>query len=160
MASPAFAPYISFPGTADEAFRFYADVFGGELQISHYGAFPTEGFPFQPPQDAVAHAELHGGRITLTGGDAVGPDQPEVASDVYSFLIGLETTAEANTLIDALVSGGGRVAMPFALAPWGDHYGQVTDRFGVLWAFVVPGEHGPGASGADGAGTESGAESA
>lgn len=24
-------------------------------------------------------------------------------------------------------------AMPFEQAPWGDRYGQVKDRFGVLW---------------------------
>ncbi len=31
--------------------------------------------------------------------------------------------------------------MPFALAPWGDHYGQVKDCFGVMFAFVVMGTH-------------------
>jgi len=25
--------------------------------------------------------------------------------------------------------------MPFEKAPWGDWYGQVFDRFGVMWAF-------------------------
>lgn len=26
--------------------------------------------------------------------------------------------------------------IPFELAPWGSYYGQVFDRFGVMWAFV------------------------
>lgn len=29
--------------------------------------------------------------------------------------------------------------MPFEKAPWGGHYGQVKDKFGVLWAFSVEG---------------------
>lgn len=29
--------------------------------------------------------------------------------------------------------------MPFELAPWGDHYGEVRDRFGVKFALVVAG---------------------
>lgn len=153
MAAPTFAPYISFPGNAEDAFRYYAEVFGGELQVMYYGDFSTEGFPFEPPEGAVAHAELHGGRITLTGGDAVGPELPDLHSDVYSFLLALEDVAEARALIDTLVDGGGQEAMPFDLAPWGDHYGQVTDRFGVLWAVMVPGDHGPSAQGGDAAET-------
>jgi PhnB protein len=27
--------------------------------------------------------------------------------------------------------------MPFEKAPWGDYYGQLTDRFGVSWMFDV-----------------------
>ena len=27
--------------------------------------------------------------------------------------------------------------MPFDKAPWGDFYGQVTDRYGITWMFDV-----------------------
>ena len=45
------------------------------------------------------------------------------------------SAAEAEELIGRFTAAGGEVSMPFEKAPWGDHYGQVTDRFGVLWAF-------------------------
>ena len=32
--------YISFPGTAKEAFEYYHSIFGGELEILTYGQFP------------------------------------------------------------------------------------------------------------------------
>ncbi len=142
---PSSSPYISFPGTAAEAFAYYADVFGGELSLFRYGDMPPmEGMAMVPPDDAVAHAELTGGLLTLAGGDALSPDGfeslPELSSDVYSFLLSLETVEAAQALIDALASSGGTVSMPFAKAPWGDHYGQVTDRYGVLFAVVVPGD--------------------
>ncbi len=103
--------------------------------------------PFAPPApESVAHAQLHGGLVTLAGGDAVSPpggeEMPPLESEVYSFLIGLDTVDEARALIGTMTSSGASLAMPFELAPWGgDHYGQVKDRFGVLWALVVPGEH-------------------
>lgn len=143
MSTPQFSPYISFPGNAGEAFAYYRDVFGGELEITTYDEFPTDGFPFTPPPNTVAHAQLSGGLVTLAGGDGIaGLEQelPPLESDVYSFLIGIETTDEAHALIARLTASGSEIAMPFELAPWGDHYGQVKDRFGVLWALVVPGE--------------------
>ena len=39
---------LNFPGTTEEAFRFYGEVFGGELgEISRMGEVPTA--PGQPP---------------------------------------------------------------------------------------------------------------
>lgn len=143
MSAPQFSPYISFPGNAAEAFPYYRDLFGGELDLMSYDDFPDlSGFPFTPPPGAIAHAQLHGGLVDLAGGDGIaGPDQPlpPLESDVYSFLIGLKTVAAAEELIEAMTSSGSALTMPFELAPWGDHYGQVTDRFGVMWALVVPG---------------------
>ena len=143
MTAPQFSPYISFPGNAGVAFPYYRELFGGELDIMSYDDFPDlSGFPFTPPPGSVAHAQLHGGLVTLAGGDGIAsPDQPlpVVASEVYSFLIGLETVAAAQELLGRMTSSGAEISMPFELAPWGDHYGQVTDRFGVRWAVVVAG---------------------
>lgn len=38
------------------------------------------------------------------------------------------------------VEAGGTVQMPFEPAPWGGHYGQVFDKFGIMWSFDVPDE--------------------
>ena len=144
MAAPQFSAYISFPGNAKEAFEHYQEMFGGELDIMSYDQFgDLSGFPFAPPPGTIAHAQLHGGLVTLAGGDGMAPEGqelPPLGSEVYSFLIGLDTVDEAHALIEKVTSNGGKLAMPFELAPWGDHYGQVTDRFGVMWALVVGGE--------------------
>ena len=135
-----FAPYISFPGNAAEAFPYYHDVFGGQLDLMTYDSFPDmEGFPFTPPPGAVAHARLDAPGFTLTGGDAMGEDLPQPRNDVYSFLLGFDTEDEARAFLDKVTSTGGEMAMPFEVAPWGDRYGQVHDRFGIRWDVVVPG---------------------
>ena len=144
MSDPQFSPYISFPGNAAEAFEYYQQIFGGELNVMTYDDFgDTSGFPFQPPPGAVAHAQLHGGLVTLAGGDGMAAPNQDLSglqSEVYSFLIGLDTQEAAHELIEAVTSSDGHVGMPFELAPWGDHYGQVIDKFGVMWALVVAGQ--------------------
>ncbi|MCS5479700.1 VOC family protein [Corynebacterium sp. YIM 101645] len=130
-----FSPNISFPGNATEALRFYHEVFGGELDIMTYDDMPDMELPFEPPAGAVAHATLSSGTVYLAGGDAMGPDAPDLTSDVYSFLLQFDKVAEARDYIVRLTAGGGKVTMAFEKAPWGDYYGQVTDQFGVVWMF-------------------------
>ena len=138
-----FSPYISFPGNAADAFPYYRDLFGGRLEVMTYAQFPSmEGFPFTSPPEAVAHATMESPSITLTGGDGMGDGLPPLRSDVYSFLLSFDTTEEATGFIDKVTSTGGEVAMPFEMAPWGDHYGQVRDRFGIRWDVNVPGTGG------------------
>ncbi|AWH96798.1 VOC family protein [Dietzia psychralcaliphila] len=137
------SPYISFPGNASEAFPYYRDLFGGRLDLMTYDAMPSmEGFPFTPPPGSVAHATLEAPGITLTGGDNMGEDLPQLASEVYSFLLAFDSTEDAHTFIAKVADGGGEIAMPFEPAPWGDHYGQVRDRFGIRWDVMVDGSTG------------------
>lgn len=142
MSPASFLPYLTFPGNAAEVFTYYQEVFGGELDLQRYGELgDLADFPFKPPEQAVAHAQLEGGAVTLAGGDGVGPpdaELPPLASDVYSFLLGPASVEDAQALITRLTDDGGTIDMPFELAPWGDHYGQVQDRFGVRWALSVP----------------------
>ena len=69
----------------------------------------------------------------------MGESLPQLRNDVYSFLLGFDTEDEARAFLDKVTGSGGQMAMPFEIAPWGDRYGQVHDRFGIRWDVVVPG---------------------
>jgi PhnB protein len=130
------AVYIALPGTTAEAMRHWHEVFGGELNIMTYGDTPMPGMPFEPDPDDVAHAVLTLPGGTIAGADSV-PDERDkpVRDTVYSLLYTTDTPDEARELIARLVDGGGNVNMDFEQAPWGGWYGQVFDRYGVMWAF-------------------------
>lgn len=131
--------YIAFPGNAAEAFTHYQEVFGGELDLMRYGDVPPmEGMPFQPDPQAVAHAHLDLDGGSISGGDQMpGEEEYGLRDTAYSLLYSVDDVERARELIDKLVAAGGSVNMPFELAPWGSYYGQVFDRFGVMWSFDV-----------------------
>ena len=136
---PKLSTHIAFLGNTEAAFTHYQDVFGGELTLLKYGDVPPmEGMPFEPDPNAVAHAllDLPGGAIS--GGDAMPGEDYAVRDTIYSLLYTLDDVDEAKSLIQKLVDAGGTVNMPFEQAPWGDHYGQVFDQFGIMWSFDVP----------------------
>lgn len=133
------ATYVALPGTTAEAFEHWRDVLGGDLMILRYGDMPQmEGMPFTPDPDSVAHATLTTPAGVIAGGDAMddGNDYA-VRGTAYSLLFTASTPDRARAIIEAFVAGGGESAMPFEQAPWGGWYGQVFDRFGVMWALSV-----------------------
>ncbi|MFC7400731.1 VOC family protein [Citricoccus sp. GCM10030269] len=136
--APSIATYISLPGTTAEAFGHWQEVFGGELNLIRYGDMDLEGLPFEPDPQAVAHVTLSAPGGELAGGDVMDDGDYPVKDTAYSLLYTVDSPEAARDLMGKLVNGGGSENMPFDKAPWGDWYGQVFDRFGVMWAFSVP----------------------
>ncbi len=138
-------PYLAFPGNGAEVMAYYQDIFGGSLNVTKYGDMPMD-LPFTPPTGALAHAHLDSSGVQITGGDAMMCDQTDSTTDkeggslengTYSFLLDIDSVDEATALIEKFTASGGQVQMPFDKAPWGDYYGQITDKYGTLWAFSV-----------------------
>ena len=120
-------PYLSFPGTARQALTFYREVFGGELVLNTLADFGRD----DGPGDAVAHGVLQGPVELFASDAAVGDPTLHIEGVLFSLL----GTAEPSTLqawFAALCDGGSNID-PLQLRAWGDHDGQVTDRFGVRW---------------------------
>ena len=128
-------PYLSFPGTCEEAFSFYARLFDGKVTcINHYG----EGSPFPVPDgwgEKVIHAELAAGGIVIYGSDHV----PEMFEAPQGFTMSWNVTTfdAGKAAFDALAADGGSVVMPFTAVPWSIGYGMVKDRFGITWQINV-----------------------
>ncbi|QOC26696.1 VOC family protein [Microbacterium hominis] len=120
-------PYLSFDGTAHDALEFYRDVFGGELVLSTFGEFGRD----DGPADRIAHGMLQG-PVELFASDAGSGEQ---TLELRGILFSLLGTADPATLEEwfAALAEGGEVLDALALRPWGDHDGQVRDRFGVTW---------------------------
>lgn len=135
--------YLNFMGQTEEAFAFYADVFGTELDsLVRMGDMPAEpGAPTLPDdeQRLVMNAQLPilaGTVLMATDMLASMGHQLNVGNNVT---INLEpdTLAETQRLFDRLSDGGSDIA-PLAPMFWGSTWGTCLDRYGVRWMFNGP----------------------
>jgi PhnB protein len=126
MTAPT--PYLHFAGNAREALTFYAEVFGGGVQLHTLDEFNrTDG-----PADAIAHGQLVDGPVSLFASDASGDEKPVTCEGWMLSLLGTADADTSRSWFTALADGG-RILDDLQLRPWGAHDGQVIDRFGLHW---------------------------
>jgi PhnB protein len=129
-------PYLSFRDTAREAMTHYHSVFGGDLSMSTYGDFHVSDDPAET--DKIMHSQLDGANgLTLMGADTPNSMPYQTGTNVTVSLSG-DDDVELRRYWDAL-SEGGTVTLPLEQAPWGDSFGQFTDRYGVQWMINIAG---------------------
>jgi len=135
--------YLNFQGNTEEAFEFYASVFGTAFSVplQRFGDMPAgQGAPelSEAERSKVLHVELP----ILAGHVLMGTDMLESMGQVVRLgnnsTLNLEpdTRAEAERLYAAL-SDGGQDATGLTPMPWGSLWGTCLDRFGVRWMFNV-----------------------
>lgn len=132
MSAPV--PYFHFAGTAAAALDAWQQVFGGQLARHTFADFGRE----DGPADAIAHGELRGPVDLFAADAAVGETVPTVDGVLFA-LLGAADAATSRRWFDDLADGG-TVVDPLTLRPWGDHDGQVRDRFGVTWLIGFQGD--------------------
>ena len=124
-------PYLMFDGSCAEAFAFYHQVLGGNLEaMLRYGEMPDCGDMPADIADRVAHARLAVDGEVLMGSDC----QPGKATrqEGVSIHLGIDDPDEAGRVFDALADGG-NVEMPLEETFWAQRFGVCTDRFGTSW---------------------------
>ena len=131
-------PYLGFRDTARAAMEFYQSVFEGTLTISTFGEAHASDDPNE--QDKVMHAQLEtASGFTLMASDTPNslPWSPE--SNISISLSGGEyDETELRGYWNGLAEAG-TIALPLELAPWGDTFGMVIDRFGTRWMVNIMG---------------------
>jgi len=128
-------PYLNFPGTCEEAFNYYRNVFGGELGIvSRFNEMPAEMPVPEGYGEKVMHISLDvDGKPMLMGSDAPeGFGPPFNAGNNVHLSLDAESEVAAKRLYDAL-SEGGAVTMPLEPTFWAKLFAMVTDRYGINW---------------------------
>ena len=127
--------YLNFAGNAEEAFGFYRTVFGGELSVYRFRDMPMEGVNIpEEDQDKMMHISLPIGEDhVLMASDALKSLGQELVqgNNVY-ISVNPDSREEADRIFNALADGG-EIEMPIADQVWGDYYGSLKDRFGVMW---------------------------
>lgn len=121
-------PYLHFDGTAREALTFYHSLFGGELSIMTYGDMGMEG----EQAGQVMHGSItNPGGITLMASDGA-PGEKLVRGNASNLSLSGDDDAGLRGWFETLADGG-EVHVALEKQMWGDVFGQVQDRFGVIW---------------------------
>ena len=133
--------YLNFPGTTEEAFGFYAEVFDTKVSmLQRFGDLPSPDGPELPDEELflILHAEVEiFGHHVLMATDFL-PSMGHELRVGNNVTINLEpdTNAEADELYRALATGGSD-STGMMLMDWGAYWGCTLDRFGVRWMLNV-----------------------
>ena len=121
-------PYLNFAGNTRDAMEFYQSVFGGNLNLSTFGQFGTEG----PQADKIMHGQLETDNgFTLMAADAP-PEMPLNPGNNITISLSGDGRDTLRGYWEKL-STAGTVTMPLEKQAWGDEFGMLVDQFGIQW---------------------------
>jgi PhnB protein len=124
-------PYLNFKGNCEEAFKFYAELLGGEIvAIVKHRDTPMKDNTPPGMEEFVMHARMNLGGKLLMGSDA--PDNWYKKPEGINVHVGVDTPEEAERVFKAL-SEGGTVNMALQETFWAVRFGTCVDRFGIPW---------------------------
>jgi PhnB protein len=128
--------YLNFAGNAQEAFDFYKSVFGGDFSsVVRFRDLPMEGVTIpEDDQDKMMHISLPIGEDNiLMASDALESLGQQLVQGNNVYISVQPTSREEADRIFTALSEGGDIEMPIADQVWGDYFGSLKDKFGVLW---------------------------
>jgi|SRR3954447_8407570 PhnB protein len=123
--------YLSFNGQCEAAFKFYAQVLGGQVVFSMtWGESPMA--EQMPPEThkSIMHTTLRIGEGALMGADA--PPEYFRNPQGFSVSVSISDKAEAERIFNDLAAGG-EVKMPYQKTFWAAGFGMCIDKFGIPW---------------------------
>ena len=142
-------PYLFFEGRTEEALKFYEKALDAkvEMMMRYQDGPPEMGSGDQmaeqhkrPPRDKVMHASFRVGDTQVMASDGMCAGKPDFHG--FSLSVTARDEAEAKRRFAALAEGG-KVQQPLIKTFFSPAFGMVTDRFGLGWMVVVPGEQKP-----------------
>jgi PhnB protein len=134
--------YLNFQGQTEEAFAFYAKIFGTEVtMLTRYSDMPTLG-PGELPaaeRDLVLHAELPitGGHLLMATDMLRSMGQETKIGNNTTLCLDVDSREEASHLYGSLSEGGSEGA-PLADIPLAASWGVTLDRYGIRWMINHP----------------------
>jgi len=123
--------YLMFDGQCEAAFKRYAEIFGGNLEMMRYADSPEDMEVPVEYQQRVMHVCLTVGDQLLMASDNL-PQYPYEGIKGCSVSLQVDNVPEAERLYEAL-SAGGSVQMELQATFWATRFAMLTDRFGVSW---------------------------
>jgi len=133
-------PYVFLSGNCEAAFKFYGETMGATVKaVMKYSDSPCpapEGM--LPPgfEDKVMHGEMLIGNTTVFFSDG-----NDITTKPAGFMLAFSTAdVEEAKRVFAGLSEGGNIHLPIGETFFSPCYGMLTDKYGVGWMVMVPGQ--------------------
>lgn len=128
-------PHINFNGNAEEAFKFYQSVFGGDFsKIIRFKEMSNAEFQVAESEaNKIMHIALPIGNSILMANDV--PEflgRTNEKENRSKIVIHTESKEEADRIFKGL-SAGGQIETPIDDSPWGTYFGMFRDKYGIEW---------------------------
>ncbi len=140
MQESTIQPYLFFSGRCEEAMAFYEQTLGAKILMKmRFNESPEpvpEGMLQAGFEHKIMHASLTIGKMTIMASDGC---DDKSKFDGFRLALSVPTESMADFAFKGLAEGG-KVDMPLVKTFWSPRYGMVTDKFGVAWMVMVPGE--------------------
>ncbi len=135
--------YLMFGGRCEEALAFYQSALGAQLQMAlRFNQSPDpvpEGMLQAGFEDKIMHASLLIGKTRVMASDGC---HERSGFEGFRLTLTVDDADHAHEAFQGLADGG-KIDMPLAKTFWSPCYGMVTDKFGVGWMIMVPGDPAP-----------------
>jgi uncharacterized glyoxalase superfamily protein PhnB len=132
--------YLTLGGRCEEALEFYKQAAGARVDVVMRFDESPDPVPegMLPPgfEKKVMHAQFTIGTTTVMAGDGCGNEGKPAA---FSLALTVKTPDAADRVFNALAEGGA-VTMPLGKTFWSPRFGMLTDKFGISWMIMVPGQ--------------------
>ncbi|MDJ0826049.1 MAG: VOC family protein [Rhodobacter sp.] len=124
-------PYLTFPGTCEDALNFYAEVFGGQVEmLQKVKDSPMAAEMPAAAQDQVIHGRVRiGERLIMASDHLQGDYTPPAGMQVQTAFDDVE---KASRVFSRLAKNGETV-MAFGPTFWAAGFGMCRDRYGIPW---------------------------
>jgi PhnB protein len=126
--------HLNFGGNCEAAFRFYETQLGGKVtMMMRVSDLPAGVKPPAESSNAVIHARMDIAGVEVIGND-VPPQHFKPVRSSYLYL-SVDSGKEADRIFGILAKDG-EVGMPIAETFFASRFGQLRDKFGVLWTIL------------------------
>ncbi len=135
-------PYLMFNGQAEEAAAFYADLLGGRVEnLSRYREFPPmPGYEVPADYgDKIGHCCIASDRFpggTMGIADTLPNDPRNFGNGGHMLTLACDSVAQAEEAYAKLCDGAQKINCELQKVFYAERYGEVVDRFGILWAIL------------------------
>ena len=123
--------YVNYPGTCEQAFRFYERHLGGRMTgITKHGEQPNPNIPADW-KDKILHARIEIGGTVLMGADIPAAEPMRSAYVTVT----TDSGADADRIYAALTEGG-EIFMKMEQTHFANRFAMLRDRFGTSWMLL------------------------